>query len=91
MASRTVTHATAPGFLEDWKPDHRPLSDEQRAHVGGYIQAIVRRGDPEARGVEAVAAEARDLWIGFRETFDDLRGEFVRSENEDVGRALARI
>jgi hypothetical protein len=88
---RSTIHPPIPGFLEDWKADHRPLSDEQRAHVGSYIQAIVRRGDPAARGADAVANEARDLWMRFRETFDELRGEFMRSENEDVGRALARI
>jgi hypothetical protein len=84
-------HPPLPGYLEDWKSDHRALSDEQRAHAGAYIQAIVRRGDPEARGAEAVATEARELWVRFRETFDDLRGEYGRSEREDVGRALARI
>jgi hypothetical protein len=87
----TLTQATSPGFLEDWKPDHRALSDEQRVHVGRYIQAIVRRGDPEARGAEAVAAEARELWMRFRLTYDDLRGDYMRSEREDVGRALVRI
>jgi len=84
-------HPPLPGFLEDWKSDHRQLSDEQRTHVGAYIQAIVRRGDPEARGAEAVAIEARELWVRFRDNFDDARGEFMRGEREDVGRALARI
>ncbi len=88
---QTLDRSSAPGFLEDWKPDHRSLTDEQRAHVGAYIQAIVARGDPAARGAEAVATEARELWVRFRLAYDDLRGEYQRSEREDVGRALARI
>ena len=87
----TLTQAPTPGFLEDWKDDHRALSDEHRAHVGNYIQAIVQRGDPEARGAEAVAAQARELWVQFRLTYDDLRGDYMRSEREDVTRALSRI
>lgn len=87
----TTIRQPLPGFLEDWRPDHRVLSDELRQHVARYIQAIVGRNDPESRGTVAVAGEARELWARFRVAYDDLRGEYQRSDHEDVGRALARI
>ncbi|CAN5478660.1 MAG: hypothetical protein H0V12_06230 [Chloroflexi bacterium] len=83
-----------PPFLEDWKSDHRPLSDDQREHVGAYIAAILRRsaGDgAEPADAPVVTAHARALWQAFRLGYDDLRGPYQCSEPEDVGRALSSI
>jgi hypothetical protein len=80
-------------FLADWLGDrHRPLADAARDHVGRYVQAIVAHDDV-VRGLspDAQRAVAASLWKAFRVAYDDLRGPYARSEQEDVGRALGRI
>lgn len=80
-------------FLCDWLgTEHRPLADAAREHARGYIEAIVGHDElTRELSADARLACAAMLWQTFRETYDDLRGPFARSEKEDVGRALGRL
>jgi len=80
-------------FLCDWRgEEHRPLPDGGRERARRYIEAIVAH-DALTRDLseQAKLTCAGMLWRTFREIYDDFRGPYVRSENEDVRRALARI
>jgi hypothetical protein len=92
MDALAIAAPTSPGFLADWRDDHRPLDEAARAAAGAYIAAIVK-GDRAARllGSRAVEARASELWIAFRESYDDMRGPFMKSNPEDVRRALGRL
>jgi hypothetical protein len=76
--------------LPDWRADHRPLANEQRAQIATYIRAIVAR-DSLAASPEAGHALAQALWVSFRETYDGLRGTYGRSDAEDFWRAMRRL
>ncbi len=92
MHTQTVD-ATGVTFLCDWLgQEHRPLADGLRDHARRYIEAIVAH-DAVTREVSAASQLtcAGMLWKTFRETYDDLRGPFAKSEKEDVGRALGRL
>ena len=79
---------TASSFAEDWRgAKHRPLSDETRAEVVRYIDAICRHGTD--RAVEAAVREG--LWRKFRNSYDDLGGQNRRSDREDALKAMGRI
>jgi hypothetical protein len=80
-------------FLCDWLGlEHRSLGDGGRERARRYIEAIVAH-DELTRGLSAQAQLtcAGMLWRTFRETYDDLRGPYMRGEHEDVRRALARL
>jgi len=80
-------------FLGDWLGDqHRPLADAAREQARQYIEAIIAH-DVLIRDLsrEAQLGFASMLWKTFRESYDDLRGPYSRSEKEDVRRALGRI
>ncbi len=91
MTSQTIAQVVV-NFLEDWKDDHRDLDEHSRQQVGRYIQAIVKR-DPliGTLSEEAQLAYASILWANFRETYDDLRGPFMKAAAEDIRRAMARL
>jgi hypothetical protein len=85
--------ATGITFLCDWLgDDHRPLANPARDHARRYIEAIIAH-DALVRDLSADSQLtcAGMLWRTFRETYDDLRGPFARSEKEDVARALGRL
>jgi hypothetical protein len=92
MDALTIAVPTSPGFLADWRDDHRPLDEAARTAAGAYIEAIVR-SDGAARllGPSAVEARASELWMAFRESYDDMRGPFMKSNAEDVRRALGHL
>ena len=95
MSTTTATRpaqGTLPVFLEDWKTNHRELSEESRAKVGRYIEAIVALSVKNG-GDTALSGEVtkRMLWRQFREFFDDLTGMFSRSEREDFIKAMKRL
>jgi len=80
-------------FLCDWRGvEHRSLGAAGRERARRYIEAIIAH-DQLTRGLsdDAQLTCAGMLWQTFRETYDDLRGPYMRSENEDVRRALARL
>ena len=80
-------------FLCDWRGvEHRPLAGPGRERARRYIEAIIAH-DVLTRELSAQAQLtcAGMLWRTFRETYDDYRGPYMRSENEDVRRALARL
>jgi hypothetical protein len=90
----TLTIAAPPiaEFLVDWRDDHRPLDEAARSAAGSYIEAIVRIDRVmHLLGPAAVASRAAELWIAFRESYDGLRGPFVKSDAEDVRRALGQL
>ena len=92
-ATQVQSDAVAVTFLGDWLGDeHRPLADTARDQARQYIEAIVAH-DAIVRELspEAQLGFASMLWQTFRESYDDLRGPFSRSEKEDVRRALSRI
>lgn len=80
-------------FLCDWLgTEHRPLADAAREHARRYIEAIVAHDEltRELSETSRLACAAM-LWQTFRESYDDFRGPYVKSEKEDVGRALGRL
>lgn len=90
----TATAPVLPAFLTDWKIAHRPLSAANRAAAGRYIEAIVAarlRREPAASGTETSDFGRRVLWKQMRELFDEMGGELSRTENEDFGKAMARL
>jgi len=81
-----------PVFLEDWKPDHRPLCAEHRATAGRYIAAIALR--PVLKGASAPLSgefSKRVLWQRFRELYDEMAGSYARSDREDFAKAMERL
>jgi hypothetical protein len=93
MQTQATVDTTGVTFLCDWLGnEHRPLADAARDHARRYIEAIVAH-DELTRDLceDARMGCAAMLWQIFRETYDDLRGPFAKSEKEDVGRALGRL
>ncbi len=81
-----------PPFLADWSSDHRPLSDAHRDQAGRYIMAIVaRQAEHDGLDPDAVRDEARRLWYRLRLAYDGFRGPFMRSEAEDIRRAMSQL
>jgi hypothetical protein len=68
------------------------VPDAGRERARRYVEAIIAH-DTLTRELseQAQLTCAGMLWRTFRETYDGFRGPCVRSSNEDVRRALARI
>ena len=80
-------------FLCDWRGlEHRPLDAAGRERARRYIEAIIAHDElTRSLSERARLSCAGMLWHTFREIYDDYRGPYMRSENEDVRRALARL
>lgn len=76
--------------LSDGRPDQRPLTPAQRHQVAAYIAAIVRR-PARAAAAESEEAMMLGLWVGFRDTYDSLRGPYGHSDPEDFRLAMQRL